>query len=162
MFSHCKTPQDIKNLYRKMAFKYHPDHGGDNDMMKKINAAYHTALAAMHGFTAKGHDGKKHTYYYNQKVEQAVMDKVEELLTLNLTGCTIEIIGTWIWISGGTKPHREKLRTSKCQWHDKRGRWFWHGPQRRSKYNKHINFAGLRNTYGVAGRWDIEENRQIA
>ena len=35
------TKEEIKNAYRKMAHKYHPDKpGGDEGMMKKINAAY--------------------------------------------------------------------------------------------------------------------------
>ena len=36
--------EDIKKAYRTLAHKYHPDHGGSNDEMAKLNAAYATAL----------------------------------------------------------------------------------------------------------------------
>jgi len=161
MFTGCRTPQDVKNLYRKLAFKYHPDRGGDNDTMKRVNAMYHKALESLHGFTTKGSDGRDHTYYYNQKVEQAVLDKVEQLLSLNLTGCTVEIIGTWVWVSGKTKPHQDSLNTAKCLWHNERQMWFWHGPRYKSKYNKRVSMNDLRHAYGVAGKWEVEENLQI-
>ena len=34
------SKEEIKKAYRKMAHKYHPDKGGDEAMMKKINEAY--------------------------------------------------------------------------------------------------------------------------
>jgi curved DNA-binding protein CbpA len=27
-FKNCETVQEIKSLFRELAFKYHPDHGG--------------------------------------------------------------------------------------------------------------------------------------
>lgn len=33
------TPTDIKNIYKKMSLKYHPDRGGSVEMMQKVNAA---------------------------------------------------------------------------------------------------------------------------
>ena len=33
------THKDLKKLYRKLAVKYHPDHGGDSEKMALINAA---------------------------------------------------------------------------------------------------------------------------
>lgn len=34
------TPDDIKKSYRKLALKYHPDKGGDEDKFKEISEAY--------------------------------------------------------------------------------------------------------------------------
>jgi len=34
------TPKDIKNAYRKLASKHHPDKGGDPEQFKKIQEAY--------------------------------------------------------------------------------------------------------------------------
>ena len=33
------TDKDLKEAYIKMSKKYHPDTGGDAEMMKKINSA---------------------------------------------------------------------------------------------------------------------------
>jgi len=148
MFSKCRSPQEVKSLYRQLAFRYHPDRGGDNEMMKRVNEMYHAALRRFHGFTSRGSDGKEHTYHYSEKVEQAVMDKISELLRARLKGCQIEIIGTWIWVSGDTKPNREKLSQCKCRWHSKRQRWYWRPQAYRSRYNRNVSFDQLRLYYG--------------
>jgi curved DNA-binding protein CbpA len=39
-FNECKTAEDLKALYKKLARKNHPDLGGDLETMKQINAEY--------------------------------------------------------------------------------------------------------------------------
>ena len=34
------TENSLKSAYRKMALRHHPDHGGDEEMFKKMQAAY--------------------------------------------------------------------------------------------------------------------------
>ena len=36
-FKECKSVEECKRLYIKLAFKYHPDRGGDTETMKAIN-----------------------------------------------------------------------------------------------------------------------------
>lgn len=44
------TPLDeLKRVYRKLAFKHHPDKGGSEDRMKRINAAYDAVTAGRRG-----------------------------------------------------------------------------------------------------------------
>ncbi|EFH80694.1 hypothetical protein KSD_52560 [Ktedonobacter sp. SOSP1-85] len=38
------TPQQIKQRYRLLAKRYHPDRGGDPQQMQRIIAAYHTLM----------------------------------------------------------------------------------------------------------------------
>ncbi|HEX6293176.1 MAG TPA: hypothetical protein VFZ66_28600 [Herpetosiphonaceae bacterium] len=39
-FAHCKDLKEAQAEYRRLCFKYHPDHGGDTTMMQAINVAY--------------------------------------------------------------------------------------------------------------------------
>lgn len=41
------TKRDIRNAYRRMARKLHPDKGGDEASMKALNAAYKRLLASV-------------------------------------------------------------------------------------------------------------------
>jgi len=39
-FDTITSIQNLKKKYRELAYQHHPDHGGDEDMMKRINAEY--------------------------------------------------------------------------------------------------------------------------
>ena len=145
------TVETIKLEWRRLCFLHHPDVGGDTATMQQVNIQYHEALAQGHGQTAKGSDGQEHTYYYSQDIEQAVMDKIEELLALRLPGVEILLVGTWIWVDGDTRPVKEQLKEVKLKWHSKRKKWFWHTPSYRRSYNSSGSFDDICQAYGVKG-----------
>jgi|HubBroStandDraft_2_1064218.scaffolds.fasta_scaffold34457_3 hypothetical protein len=39
-FDNCKTEDDAKLLFRKLAKLFHPDKGGDNDLMMQLQSHY--------------------------------------------------------------------------------------------------------------------------
>jgi len=39
-FNDIHDKNELKKRYRKLAFQYHPDRGGDAEIMKAINAEY--------------------------------------------------------------------------------------------------------------------------
>ena len=43
---------------------------------------------------------------------------------IKLEHITIEIIGCFIWVSGDTKPHKEKLKELGFKWHRKKSCWY--------------------------------------
>ncbi len=146
-FNDCKTVQDTKTTYRFLAFKFHPDTGGDKETMQEINELYHLKLKSFDGAKFVGFDKKDHYYRYNHDVEQELMNKIQELLGLRLDGVTIELVGIWIWIHGDTKTHKDQLKKAKCQWHSKRNMWYFRKFSYRRKYSG-AAFDTLHMMYG--------------
>jgi len=162
-FSTCTTTAEVKTLYRRLAMQHHPDRGGNNATMQAINTEYHATLLRMSGETVTGTDGRQHTYHYNQSAEQAVMNKIGELVGLGMVDVEILLIGSWIWITGNTKPYKAQLGHNgvKCRWHSKREAWYWHVPsKRRQRYNKAVNLDGLAAAYGCKA-FDSEERQKV-
>lgn len=147
-FSEFKTVTEIKSAYRKLAMENHPDRGGDTEVMKTINAEYKEALKSVHGQTSEGSDGKAHTYYYNDDVESALMEKINELLSLNMTGVEIALVGLWIWIDGNTKPYKESFKKLKLRWHSKRKMWYFATTKKKTQYKKNFSFDDMKASYG--------------
>jgi len=149
-FHNVQTVGEAKSLYRRLAKENHPDLHGPKftARMQAINDEYHKILASFDGQTSIGSDNKEHTYHYNRDVEQELMDKISELLALKLENVEIELVGTWIWVSGDTKPVKEALKSAGLKWHSKRMRWYWRKSGYRRRYNKKASFNDLRQMYG--------------
>ena len=146
-FNSCTTIADIKKLYRQLCSKNHPDRGGDLEVMKAVNVEYKEVLQNFDGKVEQGSDGKAHTYTYNENIEEELMVKINELLALNLSDIEIDLIGTWLWISGNTKQCKEQLKALKCKWHSKRKVWFF-SMQKKTRYNKKASLSDLAASYG--------------
>jgi DnaJ-class molecular chaperone len=45
-FKDCKTKDDVKRIYRELAKKLHPDHGGSDELMRELTRQYETWIPA--------------------------------------------------------------------------------------------------------------------
>lgn len=164
-FSDLHTVADIKTAYRQLAMQHHPDRGGDTATMQAINAEYHEALQRCDGQTETGSDDRAHTYRYHEDAEQAIIDKIADLIAANVPAAAdVYLIGTWVWIIGDTKPIKETLKTLKCRWHAKRKCWYWHPHAYRHRYSKHADLGDLADKYGArkVARAAADEERLAA
>ena len=163
-FNNLNTVAEIKHEYRRLCMIHHPDKGGDTATMQSINAQYHASLSACNGQTSTGADNKQHTYYYRRETEQAVMNKITEIVGVGMVGVEIMLIGSWIWITGETRKYKDQLGKNelKCRWHPKRLAWYWHTPSKKKyRYNSKVDLDGLAATYGYAN-FDSEERAAIS
>lgn len=160
-FKTCFNVAAIKTKYRELAKQFHPDLGGDEEVMKQVNDQYHKALKGKHKSVSTDKEtGKEYTYYYNFKKEQLIVDKLRELLGLMLPeDVTIELVGTWLWVHGNTKPHKDKLgkNGAKCSWHSKRKMWYFRPPSKRATRYSGSSFDTLRAAYGSETRFKTDE-----
>ena len=150
-FSGCTTADEIKKRFRELVFKHHPDKGGENSTMQDINEQYHRALKGQHE-TSQGaaNDGRERTYYYNEQRENEAAAKLMELVKLRLPAdIEIWLIGSWVWVWGDTKPHKEKLKAIGLRWHSKRSAWYWRDPKSKRYSRSNGSLEDLATKYGA-------------
>ena len=63
-------------------------------------------------------------------------------------GIEIELMGRWIWVSGETKPHKEKLKELNFKWCRKKGAWSWHRLEDSTISNGNYTLSEIREKYG--------------
>ncbi|NRB40663.1 MAG: DnaJ domain-containing protein [Pseudomonadales bacterium] len=111
------TPSDIKKAYRKAAAKYHPDRNpAGAEMMKAVNEAYES-LKDFSGTLGAAEGEEFEPSQYGDELNSALNAIV------NLEGLDIEVCGSWVWVTGETKQHKEKLKEAGYRWASKKKAW---------------------------------------
>ena len=134
---------ELKKAYRRLAMKHHPDCGGSEEIMKQINAehdALFEALKASHNKTADE---------YHQTTETA--EEFRDIITalLKLDGLEIELCGSWLWIGGNTREHKDALKEMGCRWSNNKKLWYWrHEEQGRKWHRGNRTMSEIRTKYG--------------
>lgn len=132
---------EIKQAYRVLSSKYHPDRNPAGlEMMKLINAAYQSLS----------------DYVASDEVEDCVSDDelnlTEEMnAALNAIihlGLTIEVCGVWIWVGGDTKPHKDILKESGYRWAPKKCLWMWKPAESKSRGRGKFSMDEIRSAHG--------------
>lgn len=160
-FQDCQTIEQIKTRYRELAQKFHPDHaGGDQETMKEINLQYESYKGMT--FKSTNHEtGKEYSSTFDP------FDGYREIINsiINIPNITIELIGTWIWITGETKPIKEYLKELGFKFSGKKLAWYYHSGKYRKKSKKNLSIDEIRNMYGsskVNQDQDNEKQEKIA
>jgi hypothetical protein len=85
-------------------------------MMKVINDAYETLGKLNQSENIDAGAASDDDYL------QALADMFGVVATLD--GITVEICGSWIWISGDTKPVKDQLKALGCNWSHNKTSWY--------------------------------------
>jgi len=155
-----KTLEELKAMYRKLAIKHHPDVGGVAEVMKAVNNEYDELFSKLKDIH-KTKDGEIYTAK-NTTTETAEHFKnlINELMKID--GIVIEIIGCFVWVTGDTKPNKEKLKALKFQWHSKKSAWYLKPEEYRNKSRKYYNLDEIRQMYGTSGEINSKGTAKLA
>jgi len=137
-------------MYRKLAFQHHPDRGGSNEAMKAVNNEYDELFPRLKD-KHRSKDGE--TYTAKQATTETAdqfKDIIDELMRMD--GITIEIIGTFIWLSGNTKPYKEKLKAMRFRWSQNKTAWYLAPEDYKKRSRKDYDLDEIREMYGTSGQ----------
>lgn len=146
-FKNCKNIEDVKETYRKLAKKLHPDCGGDAEEFKKMMNEYKTAFNLYKNIhrNQKADQTEQKTEYREQTAEEFadIINKV-----IHLDGVEIEIVGSWVWLSGNTYPHRETIKAAGFFFSSKHKKWYFNGSTKKSRKHTKLTFEQVKDIHG--------------
>ncbi len=134
---------DLKKQYRKLALINHPDKGGNVEVMQKINEEYNYLFNKI----INGQKFNDDELNIEVEVDEKYKEIIEQLT--RFSGLNIEVIGSWIWISGNTYPIRKELKELGFRFAGKKKMWYWHSDAYKKKTKKHYSVDELRKFYGT-------------
>ena len=102
---------EAKKIYKELAKKLHPDVGGTDELFKILNAVYNHIL--------------EHGLNFSEDAEfDLELEKVISKI-LHYENIIIEVVGSWIWLSGETKNIKEILKELNFKWASKKKMWYY-------------------------------------
>jgi len=166
-FSSVTSLDELKRQYKKLAFKNHPDRGGKTEVMQEINNEYEQLLnriineASKDQYQDSSENG--HGFWSSRSEHSEVEKKVKQAIDaiINLDGLDIEIIGVWVWVSGDTKQHKDKLKEAGYVWNRVQCKWVFIG--KKSNGRGRMTLDQMRELHGSqkVKKTRMAEERQL-
>ena len=147
------TAGALKDSYRTAAMKYHPDKGGDPEIMKLVNNAYELLCRI--------------TWTTAQQAEAAEAVPLTEVMAelwekfKHYPGLDGEICGSWLWITGDTRKYREDLKAAGFKFAAKKSAWYYHEDAYRKHSKRKFSMDEVRDLWG-SSELDKDELRSVA
>lgn len=126
------NPDQLRKIFRDLAFVCHPDCGGTNEGMRVLIEQYERILRAFSGqsFMRKNRAGEYYEkkYEYNSDLERDIAEKLQVFVSTFPADVEIEVRGTWVYLFGNTKPHAARLgkKGFGMRWKAQDLEWQWH------------------------------------
>lgn len=144
-FENVKTLNDLKAEYRRLVLKHHPDVGGDVETMKAINIEYEDRFSVL----KDEHNATNDEEHQTTETANEYRDII--LALLRMGGLIVELCGSWLWITGETRAHKDELKALGCRWSSSKCAWSWHHAEPGAKwYRGKRTMNEIRSRYGSA------------
>ncbi|OUB81196.1 hypothetical protein [Bacillus wiedmannii] len=130
-FQSVTTLEDLKKEYKKLAKKYHPDLGGKHEDFINLKKEYDELVQKLNG-------KEEHSKAYQNIIDELIKYEIE-----------IEIIGTWIWITGNTYTLKSELKELGFKWASKKKAWYWYEGEYKKFHKKDFSLDEIRSMHEV-------------
>lgn len=141
-FQNCKTIDEAKKKYYELAKVHHPDRGGETATFQEILNQFEKFKPVSEKFS--GEFDQFDAAEYSEIISQLI----------NIPEIIVEICGSWVWISGNTKPYKEQIKgistgnSYKRGWSQKKGMWYFSPSGYRKRSRTEFNINDIRKMYG--------------
>ena len=139
-FTNCNTIDEAKNQFRKLCLILHPDKGGKASEFIAMRAEFKAF---------KPRERKENEPEFNADAFYNLVQKFE-----NFEGLIINFVGSFIWLEGETKKHKDSLKTIKLEgfkplfYAKLKKAWFYSPLEYKKKGGKVIDLNTIKNKYG--------------
>ena len=150
-FKNVNTLEELRSQYKKLLKEYHPDNpNGSTEETQKINLEYEDIFHKLKTEHGKANSSEKEDSYEKRKYNFEEDVKLREALQkiIMFPEINIEIIGSWIWVDGNTRPYRKEFKEYGYHWGYEKKKWYFHTEAFRKKTKKKLSMEEIREYYG--------------
>lgn len=156
-FTNCKTAEELKKEYRTLAKQLHPDLGGDTEEFKIMQNDYEIMWERLKNIHT---NSKGETYTKETKETPREFINIINVLT-SLKDIEVEICGSWVWVSGNTKIHKEVLKDLKFRYAHKKQAWYFHSEPYKKRSKRELTLDEIRELFG-SQKYNAKDEKELA
>lgn len=147
-FTDCKTIEDVKVTYHKLVKELHPDNGGDAEQFKSMMNEYKIAFDRYKNIhaTQSGETYEKEPEQDTQETAEQFAEIINKVI--HFEGVKIEIIGSWVWLTGNTMIYKDQIKDLGFFWSKSKVAWYYNGSEKKTRRRGRYNMDGLRSKWG--------------
>ena len=123
---------EAKKVFKRLAKSLHPDIGGSEEEFKLLKNVYDNII-------------EHKVYFSNDSKFDIELEKVIAQI-LHYEDITIDVVGSWIWLSGNTKPLKDTLKKLNFKWASKKKMWYY--GEMKGKSHKEQSLDEIKGKYG--------------
>jgi hypothetical protein len=142
LFENCKTLDEAKKLYYKLAMQLHPDKGGLTSDFQELQSQFEKFKPESLKYKNELNDWKAADY-------ATIINHLLLIPEIQITIC-----GSWIWVHGNTKPYKDAIKstntndTYRIGWCKKKLQWYFSPVGYRKRSNAMLTFEEIKELYG--------------
>lgn len=146
-FSLVTTIEELKKEYKRVCFELHPDRNKDRDTTAEFQEMQNEYEKKFNEVKNTFKNAKGETYTKeNDETPEEFKDIIEKVIYMQ--GVDIDIIGSWLWLSGNTKSYKDQIKELKFRWSPNKSAWYFHEGGYRKKSKNNYNLDELKEMFG--------------
>ncbi len=146
------TLDEGAKMYRDLASKHHPDHGGNTSDMQEINNEWDELKPTLPRFCTKQAQQGRQQYQQQQDANsaaKAAQDAVAAKMAAELAKCPglqFDVVGSWIWADTDYR-YTAELDRLGFRWSRNRSKYYWHPEGDSSRRNRRASYEEIYQKY---------------
>lgn len=143
-FTNIKNLEELRAEYKKLIKKYHPDNGGSVTITQEINNEYEKLFAKLKNVSETEYSNISKSF--DAETDAILRDVIYKIINFDVD---IEIIGSWIWVTGNTYSFKNELKKLNFKWSSKKTAWYFHHETYIKRKHKVFSLDEIRSYYGT-------------